>query len=654
MKKINIKSTILLMVFTLGSFVLNSCQDEDLPPAGSIPDTTPPEAAFSFSTDAVDPLKVLFSNLSASATSYSWSFGDGNTSTDKDPSNTYADYGTYEVTLVATDNLGASSTYTEEIEVVEGPYQPFIREAGFEDDSQGADACGDGLDGRDCWRNSDLGGVIQITGSPVRSGSQGAKLPGITSDQRIGYQLVTVEADAYYDVNFYYTMLNDKPGWLTVSVLSGDVSSHDDALAATIGSVTVNDQTDPETYEAGKVSFYSGTSTEIAIYFFNGGSVETRLDDFSIDIAPAGDIPPSASFTYEQDDANYLQYAFENTSVNATSYEWDFGDGNISMDENPTHTYATANTYTVKLVAKNDGGKTAEFTTDVDIQAPVTAGFTYEKDATDYKTYSFTDTSVDAVSLLWEFGDGYQFTGMNPSHTYAEDGVYTVTLTATSVTGLEDTETAQLTVSEGFVVQVLNGTFDDHTASTSDNADAWDMTPNSTILDEGGNTIDSPYRALWNNTDLASWLETNTGDGNEQPGSTSDGSYVNGVKTRGGKFSSTGRRLYQVVTVQSGTEYTFSIDTRSEAAGINTEVFLLNTEITSETGINASTSDAAVDAYRLIDNDFNSSKGDATTNTFTRTSFTFTPSTDKIVIYVRAPNAVDSSNEVFIDNITIE
>ena len=100
--------------------------------------------------------------------------------------------------------------------------------------------------------------------------------------------------------------------------------------------------------------------------------------------------------------------------------------------------------------------------------------------------------------------------------------------------------------------------------------------------------------------------------------------------------------------MEPGVNYTFSIDTRSEAEGINTEVFILNTEITTEAGIDASKSDPAIDAYYDITNDFNTDK-----SMFTTSTFTFTPSTNQIVIYVRALNAVDSSNEVFLDNVEI-
>ncbi|SMD32475.1 PKD repeat-containing protein [Reichenbachiella faecimaris] len=648
MKQQNIKISKFIKVMNLlagfalitGALFITSCVDETLPGAGSIADITPPSAGFSYSPDPTDQLMLVFTNQSESATDFTWDFGDGNTSDEENPSNTYPDFGTYTVTLVSTDKLGVSATTEIEVEVVEGPYQPFILEFGFEDLSL-PDGTGDG---RDSWRNSDLGGVIQITSSPVRSGEQAAKLTGSSSDQRIGYQLITVEAEANYDLNFYYTMLDNQTGWLTVSVLSGPVSTHAEAIAATIGSITVNNQDDPETYEAGTVSFNSGSSTEVAVYFFNGGSVESRLDDISIDIAAEGAVPPSASFSSEQSDAHYLSYTFTNASVNASSYAWDFGDGNTSTEESPSHAYAEADVYTVTLIATSEDGLTAEYSSEIEIHAPVTAAFTYEVDDADYKTYAFIDASEDAVSLLWEFGDGFQYTGMDPSHTYAEDGVYTVTLTATSVTGFEDVETVELTVALGFVVEVLNGTFDEYTSNTGDNADAWDMTPNSTVVNNDGETVDSPYDPLWDNGALDSWLETFYGDDSEQAGSSSDGN--NG--TRGAKLDETGRRLYQVVTVQAGETYTFSIDAMTTAAGITSEVFILNTEIEDETGINASTSDAAIDEYFAIPNIF-ATDGDA----YATSTFDFTPSTNEIVIYVRNVDVVDGVAEAFFDNITI-
>ena len=201
-----------------------------------------------------------------------------------------------------------------------------------------------------------------------------------------------------------------------------------------------------------------------------------------------------------------------------------------------------------------------------------------------------------------------------------------------------------------FEAVVLNSTCNDHTTETGDNADAWDMTPNSSVVDDVLGTIDSPYRAIWYNSDLADWLAANCGDADEQPGSTSDGNKFGPLAGggRGVKLNEACRRLYQVVAVEPGVEYTFTIDTRSEAEGVNSEVYILNNEITTEVGINDN-----ADAYFLIDNDFNSQKSTSSLDTFTTTTFTFEASSNIAVIYVRASSAVDSSNEVFIDNINI-
>lgn len=47
--------------------------------------------------------------------------------------------------------------------------------------------------------------------------------------------------------------------------------------------------------------------------------------------------------------------AFRNLSLNATSYLWDFGDGNTSTLENPMHTYITGGNFTVTLTATGAG-----------------------------------------------------------------------------------------------------------------------------------------------------------------------------------------------------------------------------------------------------------------------------------------------------------
>lgn len=651
MKKHNIKSSKFIRVVNLlagfslvvASIFVASCVDDTLPGAGSLTDVTPPTAAFSYSADAADQLKLVFTNQSASATDFTWDFGDGNTSDEENPSNTFPDFGKYSVTMMATDKLGVTSDTTIEVEVKEGPYQPFVVENSFEDL-----ALPDGTgDGRDSWRNSDLGGVIQITsapGNPVRSGTQAAKLTGSATDQRIGYQLVTVEAETNYDLNFYYTLEDDQAGgWLTMSVLSEDVSSHDDALTAMIGSVTVNDQSDPDAYVAGTVKFNSGSSTEVAIYFFNGGSVETRIDDVSIDIAPEGAVPPSASFSFEQSDADYLSYSFTNESINATSYEWDFGDGSTSTDESPSHEYEEADTYTVKLVAKNEAGLSADYSFDVDIQAPVTAEFTHLEDDVNYQKYDFTDASTGAVSWMWDFGDGYTATLQNPSHTYAADGVYDVKLTATSITGFTDVFEVELTVSLGFIASIENDSFDDE-AVRNDNLNAWGRGSDleDDLKDEyGGGTWTSQSTTTPRTGTYAAKLPT--------------------YQSESGTDDELSRRrfIYQAITVEANTDYTISWYMRNKDAGVGTTITvdIFDAPFTDATKI---VDQGVTPGSDVIKRQVYNAASGHDVNSYTEASISFNSGTStEVFLFIQNDYTLDGAtdddeSETFLDDFSIE
>lgn len=86
---------------------------------------------------------------------------------------------------------------------------------------------------------------------------------------------------------------------------------------------------------------------------------------------PAKD--PIASFQYEISADNYLEVAFTNFSQNATSYSWDFGDGNTSVEKDPTHVYDAVGSYDVVLTAKNDAGVSKTFSESFELKDPNSA-----------------------------------------------------------------------------------------------------------------------------------------------------------------------------------------------------------------------------------------------------------------------------------------
>ena len=246
---------------------------------------------------------------------------------------------------------------------------------------------------------------------------------------------------------------------------------------------------------------YSTSGNKTVSLTINGAVTETKTN--YITVFP----DPIAGFSYQKSD---LTVTFTNTSQNANSYLWDFGDGNTSTQTSPVHTYSSGGTYNVTLTSSsstcgNDvtsqtiiletaaanftanvtqvctaqnviftdnstaatswswnfgagaspataatqgphtitysspGNKTVSLTINgavtetktnyITVSPEPLAGFTWSQAGL---IISFGNTSQNAISYLWDFGDGNTSTETNPVHTFSTDGTYLVSLTSTS------------------------------------------------------------------------------------------------------------------------------------------------------------------------------------------------------------------------------
>jgi gliding motility-associated-like protein len=157
---------------------------------------------------------------------------------------------------------------------------------------------------------------------------------------------------------------------------------------------------------------------------------------------------PDAAFTASSTEScGELSVAFLNLSADGSAYEWTFGDGSVSNQTSPLHTYTQPGTYTVTLVALSPGGcaDTLIMNSLVSLSDPGLADFRstpeppVEVSLPNSSTISFYDQSQLAVSWTWDFGDGVSSTDRNPNHTFVTPGVYYVTLTTKTADGCENT-----------------------------------------------------------------------------------------------------------------------------------------------------------------------------------------------------------------------
>ncbi len=142
-------------------------------------------------------------------------------------------------------------------------------------------------------------------------------------------------------------------------------------------------------------------------------------------------------------------------SGSITKWKWDFGDGNLSNLQNPSHVYKTSGNFDVSLTAENSHGctKTLSQMQLVKVNDSIRANFALTLPSTCGLPYpvGFSDKSTGSNinSWQWDFGDGGQDNSRAPSHTYNTAGLYTVRLIVANSSGCTDTVTRVNVVSAG-------------------------------------------------------------------------------------------------------------------------------------------------------------------------------------------------------------
>ena len=167
---------------------------------------------------------------------------------------------------------------------------------------------------------------------------------------------------------------------------------------------------------------------------------------------------PSASFAASLTTAcapAAIQFTDHSTSPpgsSVTSWQWDFGDGGTSTQQNPSHTYTNTGFYTVTLQITNSNGckGSAAIGRYIRIVSGATVDFAFQQPPTCQPPFliNFSDQSSGPGTLTysWDFGNGATSTSQNPSTTYNAAGTYSVKLSVQSSLGCSGSATKDIIV----------------------------------------------------------------------------------------------------------------------------------------------------------------------------------------------------------------
>ncbi len=391
-----------------------------------------PETSFDFT---LDENTVTFTNTTQFGETYYWDFGDGNFSEDENPIHTYDTDDAYDVSLVATNECG-TFTVNETVSISNLPFANFS--------SNVTNGCAEFIVEfeNNSSSNSD---TYQWTFEGGNPGTSSLENPVITysttgvynvqlivsneegSDELLQNNYITVE-----DVpNALYSFTNNQLEY-SFENLSTDGDSYFWEFGDGENSALVNPL---HTYDQDGDYLVTLTVTNSCgedVYEIMVSAVSSVTAGFSTSITNG-----CADFTVQFDNSS---------SGNATDFEWSFpgGSPSTSTEENPTVVYTEAGTYSVTLMSSNDDFSDEVIQQDYiivnDVPEP---SFTFDFNMLDAQ---FTNTTENATSYEWDFGDGEFSFLENPSHTYEDFGDYVVVLTAINECG-EVTETMNISVS---------------------------------------------------------------------------------------------------------------------------------------------------------------------------------------------------------------
>jgi len=409
-------------------------------PATTITIGTPPVAGFTVSPNPICPNQVIsFTNtsVSPSGTIYTWSFGDGGTSTLTNPTYSYGTQGTYTVTLTANNN-GCISTYTTNV-IVSPPMAQFS--VGY--------SCTNKL--QVSFTNTTVGGntFAWDFGDGATSTLQNPP-PHIYN--------------AYGTYNVTLTVTNTASGCVaiyTVPVILFNITAQfvaSDSVICKNQVITFTAQSDPNIagYSWNFGDGGTGTGASVTHAYANSGLYTVRLVvqdargciDSMVKTNYIQVSGPTANFSGAPLSGcaplavNFIdQSSSGGTGIFART--WRFGDGSLSTanQANVSHSYP-AGVYSVTLIVTNGAGCMDSFTRPNYItSSKPTASFTANTTTIcPGQTINFTNTSVGSnLNYAWAFGDGGTSTTANPAHTYTTTGTFTVSLIVTDGTLCSDT-----------------------------------------------------------------------------------------------------------------------------------------------------------------------------------------------------------------------
>lgn len=386
------------------------------------------------------------SSPDGSIVNWSWDFGDGNTSSQQNPSHQFAGPGTYTVKLVVETDHACPDSTTQQVTVDPIPVADFTATdacAGSQNVFADGSSVGTGSISSWGWDFGD--GNTSAQQNPTHQFTNaGTYMVGLTATATSGCSSVDSNSVEVYalpqaDFTFPSTCVNDPTDFLDAST---DGTLPINSWQWDVEGQTLNGSAVQHTFSA------EGTFPVQLLVEDAYGCADSVTQQVTISVRP------SMSVSVNDACAN-TQFAFTNSSSiqsgTIDSTHWDFGDGNVSTAVSPTNTYVSAGVYNVVLYMQSDMGCASDTTFQVEAFPNPVAGLQWQNqcDGTPI-TLSETTSVVSPGQLVasdWNMGDGTVLNDTSlSSYLYGSFGDYTIQLSVETQDGCTDSQSFTVSV----------------------------------------------------------------------------------------------------------------------------------------------------------------------------------------------------------------
>ncbi len=374
--------------------------------------------------------------------SFKWDFGDGDTSLAQNPDHYYDTGLVFNHQLRIVSDSGCQDTAFQQTTVLDGPQAEMSftnlcvnKSVSFQD--QSTISC-DSITRYD-WSFGD--GNTASTANPDHTYTQ----PG-----QYQVKLVITLGNGAQDSTQRSIDIHPKPvaAFQTQNICKGDTAAFSSQSKISKGAIT--------TYQWDFGDSSQGTGISPDHYYQQFGTYQPQLtvtsDSGCVDSTTQQLVvnpTPKPAFTNTRPCLGDTTSFSDSSTIGKgaiVQYQWRFGDGDSSQQQNPTHFYQQPGIYTPVLTVTSDSGCQATLTQPARVDSLPRVRFSIDSLICKNQSYSLTNNSTIADSFRWQFGDGRTFNSKTPNHTYSDTGIYEVKLVAFNNYGCADSFSRQVRV----------------------------------------------------------------------------------------------------------------------------------------------------------------------------------------------------------------